>query len=69
MDSSLSNRVSASLRVGKFAYGTLTTKPDALAAWKNERLVKVWLGTSANQWSKVAKPRASVESPGSCSGV
>ena len=47
----------------------LTTNPDDVAAWKNDRLAKVWDGTSQNQWSKVAKPRASAERTGICSGV
>jgi len=50
-------------------YGALTTKPEALAAWKNDRFVNVCDGTSANQWSNVAKPRAIVERTGICSGV
>ena len=33
-----------------------------------DRLVKVWDGTSQNQWSKVAKPRPSAERTGICSG-
>ena len=47
----------------------LVTKPDADPAWKNDRFVNVWEGTSQNQWSNVAKPRASVEITGICSGV
>lgn len=46
-----------------------TTCPDALAAWKKDRLVKVCEGTSQNQWSKVAKPLANDEITGICSGV
>ena len=45
------------------------TNPDAVAAWKNERLVKVWDGTSQNQLSNVAKPRARAEMTGICAGV
>ena len=45
------------------------TYPDAVAAWKKERFVKVCDGTSQNQWSKVAKPRPSAEKTGICSGV
>ena len=40
-----------------------------VAAWKKDRLVKVWEGTSQNQWSKVANPLANVEMTGICSGV
>jgi hypothetical protein len=47
----------------------LTTKPDEEAAWKKERLVKVCEGTSQNQWSNVANPRASADMTGSCWGV
>ena len=43
--------------------------PTRVAAWKNDRLVNVCDGTSQNQWSKVAKPRASAETTGICSGV
>ena len=58
------------LWTGKAGVGImLVTNPEAEAAWKNDRFVKVWDGTSQNQWSKVANPRASVEITGICSGV
>ena len=47
----------------------LTTYPDDVPAWKNDRFGNVHDGTSQNQWSKVAKPRAMPESTGICSGV
>ena len=47
----------------------LTTNPDEVPAWKNDLFVKVCDGTSQNQWSKVAKPLASAEVTGICSGV
>ena len=46
-----------------------TTKPDAVPAWKKDRLVNVWDGTSQNQWSNVANPLARPDSTGICSGV
>jgi hypothetical protein len=42
----------------------LTTNPDEVAAWKNDRFGNVCDGTSQNQWSNVAKPRASAEMTG-----
>ena len=60
MASSRSKIVSAVFWPGKLLYGALTTSPDAFAAWKNERLVNVCDGTSANQWSNVPNPRAIV---------
>ena len=47
----------------------LTTNPDEEAAWKNDLLGNVCDGTSQNQWSKVAKARASVEVTGTCIGA
>ena len=47
----------------------LTTNPDEVAAWKKDRFGNVCDGTSQNQWSKVAKPRASTEVTGTCDGV
>jgi hypothetical protein len=62
--------VSASLCSGKDSAGSmLTTYPDEVAAWKNDRFGNVCDGTSQNQWSKVAKPRASAEVTGTCSGA
>ncbi len=70
MASSRSKIVSAVLWTGKASVGImLVTKPDDEAAWKKERLVKVWEGTSQNQWSNVVNPLASVEMTGICSGV
>ncbi len=46
-----------------------TTKPDDAPAWKNDRFGYVHVGTSQNQWSNVANPRAIPESTGICSGV
>ena len=37
-------------------------------AWKNERFGNVHEGTSQNQWSNVAKPRAMPETTGMCAG-
>jgi hypothetical protein len=39
-----------------------------VAAWKNDRLGKVHEGTSQNQWSKVANPRAIADRTGICPG-
>src|ERR1700756_659459 len=61
--------VSALLWSTKFVSGRLTTKPDDVAAVQNDRLGKVWEGTSLNQWSKTAKFRASVLITGTCSGA
>ncbi len=46
-----------------------TTSPEAVAAWKKERLVNVCDGTSQNQWSKAANPFASAETTGTRAGV
>jgi hypothetical protein len=51
------------------AGATFTTNPEEVPAWKNDRLANVCDGTSQNQWSNVANPRASAEVTGSCSGV
>src|SRR5579862_3641285 len=61
--------VSAVLWTGNDSTGDmLTTNPDDVAAWKNDRLGNVCDGTSQNQRSKVPKPRASPEMTGICSG-
>ena len=46
----------------------LTTNPDDVAAWRNDRLGNVCDGTSQNQRSKVPKPRASAEVTGTWAG-
>ncbi|HVN52552.1 MAG TPA: hypothetical protein VMT43_14045, partial [Acidimicrobiales bacterium] len=40
-----------------------------LEPFQNERFMKVWEGTSQNQWSNTPKSRAIPLSTGSCSGV
>ena len=67
--SSRSKMVSASLPVSHFRAGLLTVNPDEVAAVQNERFMKVWDGTSQNQWSNTPKPRANPFSTGTCSGV
>ncbi len=52
-----------------FFAGLLTTSPDEVAAVQNERFMKVWEGTSQNQWSKTPNSRAIPFSTGTCSGV
>ncbi len=62
--------VSAVLCTGNESAGNmLTTNPDGVAACKNDRFGNVWDGTSQNQWSKAAKPRARAEVTGTCAGV
>jgi len=62
--------VSAVLCSGNASAGSmLTTNPDEVAACRNDRLGNVCDGTSQNQWSKVAKPRASAEVTGTCKGA
>src|SRR3954452_8664937 len=67
--SSWSNTVSASLWRGNCVAGKSLVNPDDVAAWKNDRLGNVWLGTSQNQWSATAKPFASVLITGTDSGA
>ncbi len=68
--SSRSKIVSAVLWTGNESAGErLSTNPEEVPAWKNDRLANVCDGTSQNQWSKVAKPRASAEVTGTCAGV
>ena len=55
--------------VNHFFAGLLITRPDEVAAVQNDRFMKVWDGTSQNQWSKTPKSRAMPLSTGSCSGV
>src|SRR6516165_5682237 len=43
--------VSASLLVSHFIGGLFRVKPDEVAAVQNDRFIKVWDGTSQNQWS------------------
>src|SRR3954452_21936191 len=62
------NSVWALLRSGNCLYGSLVVKPDDVAAWKNERLQNVWLGTSQCQWSATANSRARVLMTGTASG-
>ena len=52
-----------------FRIGLFTTRPDEVPAVQNDRFMKVWDGTSQNQWSKTPKSRAIPLSTGSCSGV
>ena len=52
-----------------FVDGLFTTSPEDVAAVQNERFMKVWDGTSENQWSNTPKSRARPLSTGSCSGV
>ena len=42
----------------KSVAGRFTTKPEDVAAVQKDRLGNVCEGTSLNQWSKTAKPRA-----------
>jgi hypothetical protein len=67
--SSRLNIVSASLLVSHFWAGLFTVKPDDVAAVQKDRFMKVWDGTSQNQWSNTPKPRANPLSTGTCAGV
>ncbi len=60
--------VSASFCVSHFVAGLFTTNPDDVAAVQNDRFMKVWDGTSQNQWSNTPKARAKPFSTGTCSG-
>ena len=53
--SSRSKMVSASLPVNHFLAGQFTVNPDEVAAVQNDRFMKVWDGTSQNQWSNTPK--------------
>ena len=61
--------VSASLFISHLVAGLFTVIPDEVAAVQKDRFMKVWDGTSQNQWSKTPNPRARPFSTGTCSGV
>ena len=64
---SLEERLGSVLLI-HFVAGLFTTSPEDVAAVQNDRFMKVWEGTSENQWSNTPKSRAMPLSTGSCSG-
>jgi hypothetical protein len=67
--SSRPKSVSAVLFSIHFVAGLFITSPEDVAAVQNDRFMKVWEGTSENQWWNTPKSRAMRLSTGSCSGM